>query len=431
MKTYIHHLSSRFALLAFVCSAGTAAAQTAEPSATLKDAYKDKFLMGAAINRTIATGRASGRGNRTQEQVEQDVALTVKHFNQVSPENDLKWQLIHPTAGSDGYNWEPADAFVEFGTKHKMYLVGHTLIWHNQTPNWVFQGNAPPVAEGTTPPNTEARQQERGAADRGAAEGEAARRGRGRRGGGRGRGITGPLATREELLERMRNHIHAVVGRYKGKIKAWDVVNEALADGEGEEVLRNSYWRQIIGDDFIAKAFQFAHEADPDCILRYNDYGLEGAVKRRRLIKLITQLKEQGVPVHAIGTQAHLNLSNASFERMDEALTEMATLGLPIHVTELDINTARGGQRNPGGDIAGAAAAAQGGAVDDASERLAKAYEGTFRAFAKHRNHVKLVTFWGANDAVSWLRGGRPLLFDGDNQPKPAFDAVIRVATER
>jgi len=417
------------AAIAGLLLAATAQAQTTNSSVTIKDAYKDHFIVGAAINRTIATGTA-GRGNRTQEQVEGDVALVIKHFNQVSPENDLKWQLVHPTAGPDGYNWAPADAFVEFGSKNNMYLVGHTLVWHGQTPNWVFQGTAPPATETTTPTAAaEVKQQEGDTANRGA-EGDAARRGRGRR-GGRGRGLTGPPATREELLQRMRDHIHAVVGRYKGKIKSWDVVNEALADGDGEEVLRDSFWRQIIGDDFIAKAFQYAHEADPDCILRYNDYGLENANKRRKLITLIKQLKEQGVPVHAIGTQAHLNVSTASFERMDEALTEMATLGLPIHVTELDINTARGGQRNPGGDVAGAAAAAQGGVVDDASERLAKAYEGTFKAFVKHKNHVKLVTFWGANDDVSWLRGGRPLLFDGNNQPKPAYDAVIRTANEK
>jgi endo-1,4-beta-xylanase len=230
----------------------------------------------------------------------------------------------------------------------------------------------------------------------------------------------------------MRDHIHAVVGRYKGKIKSWDVVNEALADGSGDEVYRQtSPWYRIIGPDFIAKAFEFAHEADPDCILRYNDYGLENAAKRKRLITLITELKQKGVPVHAIGTQAHLNVSTAGFEMFDQALTELETLGLPIHVTELDINTARGGQRRQGGDIAGAAAAAQGGQVDEANERLAKAYEGVFKALVKHKDHVKVVTFWGANDAVSWLRGARPLLFDGNNQPKPAFDAVIRVANEK
>jgi endo-1,4-beta-xylanase len=224
----------------------------------------------------------------------------------------------------------------------------------------------------------------------------------------------------------MREHIHTVVGRYKGKIHAWDVVNEAIADN-GEEILRETYWTRLIGPDFIAKAFQFAHEADPNAILRYNDYSLEIPNKRRKAIKLIKGLLDQGVPIHAIGTQAHLPVNNAGFEQMDQCLTELATLGLPIHVTELDINTAQGGQRNTGADISQNAAATQGGQVSDADKRLAEAYAGIFRAFVKHKEHVKLVTFWGLNDAVSWRRNGSPLLFNGQNQPKPAYDAVIAV----
>jgi endo-1,4-beta-xylanase len=387
---------------------------------TLKSAFKDHFLVGAAINRSIATGAAGRRG---KELVDKDIALVKEQFNQISPENDLKWQLIHPREGADGYNFEPADAFVEFGQKNNMYLVGHTLVWHSQTPNWVFAGSNPPPGDGDA-----AKKSDDGAptAD---AQPPARRGGRGFGGGfggGFGRGFTGPRASRDELLARMREHIHTVVGRYKGKIKAWDVVNEAIADG-GDEVLRNSLWRQIIGDDFIAKAFEYAHEADPDAILRYNDYGLENPAKRRKLIKLIKSLQEQKVPVHAIGSQAHVNVST-TFETMDQALTEMATLGLPIHITELDVNTAARGQRGTGADIAANADATKGGVVSDADKRLADAYAGIFRAFVKHRDNVKVVTFWGANDAVSWRRFGTPLLFDGDNKPKPAFDAVIRTA---
>jgi endo-1,4-beta-xylanase len=224
----------------------------------------------------------------------------------------------------------------------------------------------------------------------------------------------------------MRDHIHAVVGRYKGKIKAWDLVNEALADG-GTNDLRSSLWLEIIGPDFIAKAFQFAHEADPDAILRYNDYGLENPEKRRKLTALIQSLQQQKVPVHAIGSQAHVNVST-SFETMDQALLEIAALGLPIHITELDVNSAARGQRGTGADVAANASTTQGGLVDEADRRLADAYAGVFRAFLKHRDSVEVVTFWGANDAVSWRAQGRPLLFDGDNQPKPAFVAVIAEA---
>jgi endo-1,4-beta-xylanase len=389
--------------------------QAARP--TLKSAFKDHFLVGVAINRSIASGAAGRRG---KELVEKDVALVKEQFNQIAPENDLKWQLIHPREGADGYNFEPADAFVEFGQKNNMVIIGHTLVWHSQTPNWVFAGtNPPPGADAG-----KAKEANEPAADAGAP----GRRGRGRGfGGGFGRGYTGPRASRDELLGRMREHIHTVVGRYKGKIKAWDVVNEAIADG-GEEVLRNSLWRQIIGPDYIAKAFQYAHEADPEAILRYNDYGLENPAKRRKLIKLIKSLQEQKAPVHAIGSQAHVNVST-TFETMDQALTEMAALGLPIHITELDVNSAARGQRGTGADVGANADATKGGLVSDADKRLADAYAGIFGAFVKHRDSVKMVTFWGANDAVSWRRFGTPLLFDGENKPKPAFDAVIGVAT--
>jgi endo-1,4-beta-xylanase len=404
-----------------------APAQTGGP--TLKEAYKDHFIIGAAINRTIALSEAVPADNvrRNLEQVKKDSALIVEQFNQVSPENDLKWQLIHPEPGPDGYDWAPADAFVEYGVKHNMYIVGHTLVWHGQTPRWVFQGDAPAEGDDQAAQNQSPQAQEQGA---GPGQGEQPGGRRRRRGGfGGGFGFTGPRATREQLLERMRDHIHAVVGRYKGKIHAWDVVNEALADG-GQDVLRDSLWLQIIGDDFIAKAFEYAHEADPDAILRYNDYGLENPAKRAKLIKLITQLKEQGVPVMAIGTQTHVSASSPSYEEMDRALAEMASLGLPIHVTELDVNTAERGQRRNDADIAANVEATAGGQISAADQRQAEQYANLFRAFIKHRDSVKVVTFWGANDAVSWRANGKPLLFDGDDKPKPAFDAVIKVAEE-
>jgi endo-1,4-beta-xylanase len=222
----------------------------------------------------------------------------------------------------------------------------------------------------------------------------------------------------------MRAHIHTVVGRYKGKVKVWDVVNEALSDS-APEVLRRSPWSVIIGPDFIAKAFEYAHEADPDAILRYNDYGLENPEKRVKLMKLIKTLQERNVPIHAIGSQAHCNVST-TFEAMDLALTEMQALGLPIHITELDVNSAAAGQRGTGADIGSSASATQGGLVSDSESRLAQAYAGIFRAFFKHKDAIDVVTFWGVNDAVSWRSQGRPLLFDGNNHPKPAFEAVIK-----
>jgi len=207
----------------------------------------------------------------------------------------------------------------------------------------------------------------------------------------------------------------------------WDVVNEAVADN-GTNLLRNSPWLQFIGPDFIDKAFEFAHEADPDAILRYNDYGLESSGKRHKLIALIQSLRQRGVPVMAIGTQTHVSVSAPSFEAEDETLTDLETLGLPIHITELDVNGARSGQNDNGADVANNSGATQGGMIDGANRRLANEYTALFRAFVKHKKSVKVVTFWGVNDAVSWRAGGRPLLFDADDKPKPAFDAVMAAA---
>jgi endo-1,4-beta-xylanase len=419
MKTQRFNLGARIGLLVAALLATDGIARAAAPT-TLKDAYKDHFHVGVAINRTIATGTSvrADNVNRSLEQVRGDTAVVLKQFNQIAPENDLKWALIHPREGADGYDFGPADAFVNFGLSNNMYIIGHTLVWHAQTPTWVFAGTNPPPVVTNAPPTFAAN-------TNGVGTNAPGRR---RFGGGFGRGFTGPRASREELLERMREHIHTVVGRYKGKIKTWDVVNEAIADG-GTNILRNSLWSEIIGPDFIAKAFQYAHEADPDAILRYNDYGLENPGKRQKLIALIKSLQEQKVPIHAIGSQAHVSVSSPSFEGMDACLREIASLGLPIHITELDVNGARGGQQSASADISENAAITQGGLIDDANQRLADSYANLFKAFLKHKHSVKMVTFWGVNDGVSWRASGKPLLFDSNNQPKPAFDAVIRMAT--
>ena len=399
MKNSNSYHAVQTVLLAAALFAINSSVRAADDSVALKDVFNDHFLIGAAVNRSMVTEGAAFR--RSLEQVATDIALLKEQFNQITAENDMKWQLIHPREGKDGYDFAPADAFVNFGLSNDMYVSGHTLVWHSQTPNWVFAGTNPPPASATNG---------------------------GQRQGRFGR-YAGPRASREELLERMREHIHTVVGRYKGKVKAWDVVNEAIADGNGTSVLRNTLWLEIIGPDYIAKAFQYAHEADPDAILRYNDYGLENPAKRKKLVSLIQSLQAQKVPVHAIGSQAHVNVS-MTFETMDEALTEMETLGLPVHITELDVNSAVGGQRRNDADVSANASAVEGGLVSEADQKLAAAYAGIFRAFLKHRDSVKMVTFWGVNDAVSWRRQGRPLLFDGENRPKPAFHAVIRTAGE-
>ncbi len=414
-------------LLTTLFLATSAAAQSSQ-APSLKDAYKGHFYVGVAINRSVVTGEASGFGGRTSEMVSKDVALTKQQFNQISPENDLKWESIQPREGADGYNFGPADAYVDFGVKNHMFIVGHTLVWHGQTPDWVFSGTvpspdvAPPPAPAPAPPANGAALPANGAAlpANGAAANPVRRR------FGRRFGYTGPRATREELLQRMHDHIDTVVGRYKGKIKVWDVVNECIADG-GPNMLRNSLWLQIIGPDFIAKAFQYAHEADPQAILRLNDYGLENLDKRQRFIALVKQLQAEKVPVMALGTQTHVSVSSPSFQEEDQELTDLETLGLPIHVTELDVNGAQAGQGNAGADVANNGATTQGGLVSDADQRLADQYANLFKAFLKHKQ-VKVVTFWGVNDGISWRADGKPLLFSSSDQPKPAFNAVVQVA---
>ena len=432
MKTSFSSLGLPLGLLTAVVLATAASAQT-DKTPALKDAYKGHFYVGVAINRSIVTGEAPGFGNRTVEQVNKDIALTKEQFNQISPENDLKWESIHPREGADGYNFGPADAYVDFGQKNHMFIVGHTLVWHGQTPNWVFSGTVPPpgaAGTGTPPPVGAASPPPppaNGPLPPGNPGGPVPPGGPRRRGFGGGFGYNGPRATREELLQRMHDHIQTVVGRYKGKIQVWDVVNECVSDG-GPDILRNSLWRQIIGPDFIAKAFEYAHEADPKAILRLNDYSLENPAKRQKFITLVKQLQAQKVPISAIGTQTHVSVSSPSFAEEDQELTDLETLGLPIHVTELDVNGAQAGQQNTGADVAGNAATTQGGLVSDADQHLADQYANLFKAFLKHKL-VKVVTLWGVNDGISWRAAGKPLLFDTNDQPKPAFGAVIHVAT--
>lgn len=362
-------------------SLANCAAAGGSPSVpTLKDAYKNDFLIGVAVNQNQFTGEDTN-----------GVALITSQFNAISPENVMKWALIHPNPVTNAYDFGPADAYVAFGEQHHMFIVGHTLVWHNQTPRWVFQDE-----------------------------------------NGRALSATN-AADRELLLQRMHDHIQTVVGRYKGRIQVWDVVNEALNDSSSMNdtnlLRRQSPWVRILGVDFIVKAFQYAHEADPDAILRYNDYSIENPAKRERLITLIKYLQSQHVPVMAIGSQTHANLSWPTFELEDSFLTEVSGLGLPVHITELDVNGSQGGQRSQSADITQNAQASGGGSqIESVQEKLTQQYASLFKAFVKHRDEIKLVTFWGVTDADSWRRNGSPLLFDGNWQPKPAFDAVIKAA---
>ena len=349
-----------------------AAAQNGTPG--LKDAFQSDFAIGVAVNQNQFSER-DPRGN----------PIINAQFNSISPENILKWESIHPRA--DGYAFEGPDQYVKFGEDRQMLLVGHTLVWHSQTPRWVFQGANGRELQGTN------------------------------------------AADRDLLLQRMRDHIQTVVGRYKGRIKIWDVVNEALNE---DGTLRQSPWMRIIGEDYIAKAFQYAHEADPDAVLRYNDYSLENEPKRNGAIALIKKLQAQGAPVTSIGLQGHCNLSFPTVAQEDATIAAFASLNLQLMITELDIDCSQGGQRTTSADVAAQAqrgANSAAGTLSDAlQQQLAKRYSDLFGVFLKYKKNIKLVTFWGVTDADSWRRNGNPLLFDRTGRPKPAFDAVMKAA---
>ena len=350
----------------------------AQPT-TLKDAFQGIFRIGAAINQS-----------QFEEKDARGDAVIAAQFNTISPENALKWESIHPRL--DGYNFDPADHYVAFGEKNKMFIIGHCLVWHSQVPRWVFQD------------------------DKGA-----------------------PL-NRDALLERMHDHIRTVVGRYKGRIAGWDVVNEALNE---DGTLRKSPWLNIIGDDFIAKAFQFAHEADPKAELYYNDYSLENEAKRKGALELIKKLKAQGVPITAIGLQGHDQMNWPTAAQQSDTIEAFAALGIKVNITELDVDVL---PRRAPGTSADVSATSAGGAgmnpylnvLPQSVERaLAQRYAELFKIYVKYRASITRITFWGVTDGDSWLnnfpirgRTNYPLLFDREGKPKPAFTSVISTAKE-
>ncbi|MBN8460360.1 MAG: endo-1,4-beta-xylanase [Verrucomicrobia bacterium] len=372
MKRY----SKSLTLIAAAVLCGTVSAETAP--ATLRKAYADDFLIGAALNRQVIGGRDT-----------RAVDLAAAQFSCLTAENDMKWQSLHPAP--DRYDFSGPDAYLEFAKKNRMVVIGHTLVWHSQTPDWVFKDDS------------------------------------------------GKPATREVLLKRMKDHIQTVVGRYKGRIKGWDVVNEALSDG-GPEPLRDSPWRRIIGDDFIEQAFRFAHEADPKAELYYNDYGLENGRKRDNAVALVKGLLKRGVPITGIGTQSHFHLNHPPIAEVEKTITDFAALKVKVMVTELDVDVLP--QRGPSGnaDISRREQGGDGlnpypnGLPPEMQEKLAKRYGELFEVYLRHRKSLTRVTFWGLDDGRTWLNGfpirGRvnhPLLFDRDLKPKPAFDTVVKL----
>jgi endo-1,4-beta-xylanase len=360
----MHRLTAAAAVAATVIVAAPIAARQ---DVALKDLMPKGTVIGVAINQ-----RQSDAVDKAA------VDIITKQFNQISPENLLKFQSVHPAA--DRYVFDAQDRYVQFGVDRHMQVVGHNLVWHQQTPAWVFQGD------------------------------------------------DGKPADRETLLARMRDHIHTVVGRYKGKIPGWDVVNEAI-DEDGS--LRKAPWHDGIGDDYVAKAFEFAHEADPDAELYYNDYNLEKPAKRAGVIRLVKDLQARGLRIDGIGNQGHWRLDTPTIQEIEQTLADLHGTGLKVMYSELDINLLPNAARGADPAIANPYA---NGLPDEKQQELARRYAEIFDVLMKHPGWVSRITFWGLSDADSWLNRGRanyPLLWDRQRQPKPAFNAVVDVLKRR
>lgn len=329
----------------------------------LKDYYKDYFPIGVAVSpRALKTAEAE---------------LVLKHFNSLTPENAMKMGPIHPSENE--FYWNDADSIAAFAKRHGLKLRGHTLVWHNQTPRWLFTDSS------------------------------------------------GKAVTKEALLQRLKDHITTVVKRYKGIIYAWDVVNEAISD-DPREYFRNSDFYKIAGEEFVAKAFEYAHEADPDALLFYNDYNEINPSKREKIFRMVKALKDSGIPIHGVGLQAHWAVNEPSQGQLDSTLKKFSELGLKIQITELDISIypkehdARQ-KRKEDADTA----------FTPAKEKLQmEKYDMCFELFRKYKQAISSVTFWNISDRYSWLdnypvRGRKdyPLLFDKNLQPKRAFWKVV------
>jgi endo-1,4-beta-xylanase len=347
---------------------------------SLKEVFKNDFMIGAALNRRQFT-----------ETDTRALPLIKGHFNSITPENQMKWQYIHPLPGK--YDFADSDRYVAFGEKYGMQVIGHTLVWHNQTPAWVFLD------------------------------------------------AKGNQIDREALISRLRDHIHTIVGRYKGRIQGWDVVNEALNE---DGTLRQSKWLKIIGKEYIRMAFQFANEADPQAELYYNDYSLENEPKRNGGVRLIKELQSQGVRITGVGLQGHNKLHWPSVQQQEATIAAYAALGIRVSITELDIDvlptvseeigpsikldTTTQPKLNPYAKEL----------PDEIGKQQAQRYAELFGVYLKYRDVIDRITFWGVTDGDTWLnnwpvrgRTNYPLLFDREGKPKPAFDAVAKTASSR
>ena len=306
-----------------------------------------------------------------------EAALVLHQFNSITAENAMKMDPIHP--GENQYNWAGADSIAAFVKRNNFKMRGHTLVWHNQAPAWFFTR------------------------------------------------ANGDTVTKEVLLQRIKDHITVVVTRYKGTIYTWDVVNEVIDDNPNN-FYRDSPFMRIAGEEFIELAFRWAHEADPDALLFYNDYNEISSTKRAKIIQMIKKLQEKGVPIHGIGLQGHWAINEPDYTQLESTLNDFSQLALPLHITELDISVYpkehQARDRN---------ASDTDTTYSAEKEKLQmEKYRMIFELFRKYKDHIQSVTFWNISDRSSWLdnfpvrnRKDYPLLFDANLKPKKAFWEVV------
>jgi|SRR5690554_605673 len=372
-------------LSAAVVAAALLAACTTAPDptgkqASFKDAFADDFLVGAAINKKQIWGDAALKG------------FIAEQFNALTAENEMKWVRIQPQEGR--YDWSTADKLVEFTQANNIHLTGHTLLWHQQTPDWVFEDEQ------------------------------------------------GNPATRELLLARLKSHIFTVVGRYKGQVPSWDVVNEALND---DGTMRESKWYQQLGPDYLIKAFDYAHQADPQAKLYYNDYNLYLPQKRQGAIELVKQVQQAGIPVHGIGMQGHYGIGHPqNLTDIEDSIVAFSSLG-EVLVTELDVSVLPFPEEGSEGadlDLTVALSDEYNPYVDGLPKQqqseLNDQYLALFDIYLKHKDKISRVTFWGVDDAQSWRNNwpvpGRtdyPLLIDRNRELKPVTHTLFDRARSR
>lgn len=343
-----------------------------QPATTLKEAFADHFYIGTAMNVPQILGVDH-----------EGAAITAEHFNAIVAENCMKSEEIHPAQGQ--YFFDEADAFVAFGEEHGMFITGHTLVWHSQLAPWFPYDDQ------------------------------------------------GENVSREEMIARLKDHISTVVGRYKGRIKGWDVVNEAILD---DGSLRQTPFLEIIGEDYLELAFQFAHEADPEAELYYNDYSMASPAKRERVVQLVRDLKAKGIRIDGVGMQGHMGMDYPDVAEFEKSIEAYAAEGVKVMITEWDISALPTVRQ--GAEISDTVAYMQAmnpypdGMPQEAEEAWNERVRTFMDLFLKHSDKISRVTAWGVTDRSSWLnnwpmpgRTNYPLLFDRNNQLKPVMQEYL------